>query len=263
MSKLEKFDRHAAYARAVQSPDVDARFLRKIYRDLVGQEPRTMREDFCGTFALCCEWAGLDQRKLAIGLDIDQKTIQYGREHYLQKLPDAARKRVTVLLQNVLAPNGPRANIICALNFSYYAIRDRDTLLRYFKQCRASLAPNGLLVLDAFGGPSAQEISVEDRSYPGLKYFWEQKSFDPITNRGQFLIHFKRPGERKRLNVFTYDWRLWSIPELRDIMEEAGFKESVIYWEGTTRTGSGSGHFHRRRKGEPDNQWVAYIVARK
>ena len=35
--------------------------------------------------------------------------------------------------------------------------------------------------------------------------------------------------EQEILDAFVYRWRLWSVPELRDVMAEAGFETTQIY----------------------------------
>lgn len=256
------FDKYAAYALSVQSPREDARFLRVIYRNLTKREPTILREDFCGTFALCCEWVKLDEHKKALGLDIDPEPLAYGTKHYLSGLNSSAQSRVKLLQRDVLVRSSSKADLICALNFSYFAFHARETLLRYFKACRQSLRPDGLFVVDTFGGPQHGEPSLDKKRLPGLTYFFEQEHFDPINNRTKFSLHFKPKGGRTRKRAFTYDWRMWSIPEIRDIMMDAGFKEVEIYWEGTGRNGRGSGRFIRKARGEPCKVWVAYVVGR-
>lgn len=97
----------------------------------------------------------------------------------------------------------------------------------------------------------------------GYSYYWDQDCFDPITNEAQFYIHFKRRGEAKRQEVFSYDWRMWSIPELRDLLVEVGFSATYVYWEGSDKNGEGNGIFTRAERGEECEAWVAYIVAAK
>lgn len=256
------FDKHAAYALAVQSPSEDARFLRRVYRELSGKTPRTLREDFCGTFALCCEWVKHDETAQARGLDIDADPINYGTKKYLAELDEEQRSRVQVRQLDVMSPRAPQADIICAFNFSYFAFQERRTLVRYFESCRHRLNQNGLFVVDIFGGPQHGHPCVDTKRLPGMKYYFEQSEFDPITNKTRFHLSFHRKGERKRSRVFSYDWRMYSIPEIRDAMLDAGFKDTVVYWEGTARDGRGSGVFRRREKGEPCEVWVAYIVGR-
>ncbi len=257
------FDKYAAYSKAVQVPKNEARFLRSLYKELNGTEPQVLREDFCGTFAICCEWVKLDSKKRAIGLDIDPEPLAYGTKHYLPKLTESQRKRVKALERDVLGRNLLRSDLICALNFSYFAFHARDTLVQYFRSCRRSLQDNGLFVVDTFGGPQHSDASLDTRKLPGLVYYFEQEHFDPINNRTKFNIHFKPGKSRRKKRAFSYDWRMWSIPEIRDAMLDAGFSSVDVYWEGTARDGRGSGRFTRKRRGESCLVWVAYVVGRK
>jgi SAM-dependent methyltransferase len=260
MPSAKSFDKYEAYALSVQSPKEDARFLRQVYRDLNKQEPVIMREDFCGAFALCCEWVKLDLTKRAIGLDIDPEALAYGSDNYFPLLTESAKNRLKTFKRDVLLPSVTKADLICALNFSYFIFQSRSTMLNYFKASRRSLNPRGVFIVDAFGGPVCEQPSIETKRIGGLTYFWEQESFDPINNRAQFHIHFKPKQGRKRTRVFSYDWRMWSIPELRDLMREAGFKDVIVYWEGTTRNGSGNGKYSRKSRGESCLVWLAYVI---
>jgi len=260
MSARNSFDKYAAYAVAVQSASYDARVIRRIYRELVRREPTLMREDFCSTFQLCCEWVKLDRTKQAVGLDIDPEPLAYGRSHYLAQLSSSERERVNVLQRDVLRAGAPRADLICALNFSYFVFKQRSTLSAYFRRCRRVLESGGMLLVDLFGGPHYGEPAMDTKTLPGLKYWFEQEFFDPISNYTRFHIHFKPRGRRIQKRVFSYDWRMWSIPEVCDLMREAGFKDVVVYWEGTGRNGRGSGRFHRRERGESCSIWVAYVA---
>lgn len=260
MPKAKPFDKYQAYADSVQSPKEDARFLRRIYRDISKKEPVVMREDFCGAFALCCEWVKLDVNKRAIGLDINPEALAYGNDNYLPLLSDSAKSRLKTFKRNVLLRSTTKVDLICALNFSYFIFQTRSTLLSYFSSSRRTLKTHGLFVIDVFGGPDCEQASIETKRIDGLRYFWEQENFDPISNRAHFHIHFKPKQGRKRTRVFSYDWRMWSIPELKDIMIEAGFKDVIVYWEGTTRSGVGSGRYHQKTRGESCLVWVAYVV---
>ena len=119
MATVGSFDKYAAYSRAVQAPREDVRMLRGMYREIVGHEPNVMREDFCGAFALCCEWVKLGIKKEAIGIDLDPEALAYGRSHNLSALPISEQSRIRTLKSNVLSSVVPKAELICALNFSY------------------------------------------------------------------------------------------------------------------------------------------------
>ncbi|MFN4895731.1 MAG: class I SAM-dependent methyltransferase [Pseudomonadota bacterium] len=256
-----KFDKYAVYTTAVQSPEYDAKFLRSVYRDLVGRDPKVLREDFCGAHALARAWVRMDSSLQAAGIDIDSESLEYGEHRSEEELTEAERNRLRAVQGDVLTSRLVKADVVCAFNFSYFCFKSRPTLVQYFSRVRRSLRSQGLFVVDAFGGPDCMEASVDVRRSAGLRYYFEQDGFDPITNQAKFHIHFHLRGDRKRKRVFSYDWRMWSIPEIRDAMIDAGFKNTAVYWEGTARSGRGSGRYHRREKGESCRVWTAYIVA--
>lgn len=259
------FNKYDYYLRSVQTPDVEARFLEWLYHKENGRvhSPRHMQEDFCGTFALACEWVKLDGKRSAVGLDLDPEPLAYGRQRLMGKLTPNERKRIDILKQDVCSYRGTKkADIICALNFSYFIFKERTQLMRYFKHCRRGLARRGLLVLDAVGGPDYEEPHEDVTKKRGFTYFWQQKTFSPITRHATFAINFKIPGEKRRDDVFTYDWRLWTLPEIKDALLESGFSQVNIYWEGSTRSGQGNGEFEASLAGDDSSSWVAYISAR-
>jgi SAM-dependent methyltransferase len=257
------FDKYSYYMRAVQAPDTDALFFRDTYKEIRGRDAQSLREDFCGTFAICCEWAKLNPKFESYGIDLDPEPIAYGTKHYLSKLTAAQQKRVHIKEANVLHAGLPKADIICAMNFSHYIFKDRKTLTAYFKNCHASLKSGGIFMADCFGGSRCQEANEDETVHKEFSYYWDQTGFDPISGEALFHIHFKPKGQRKILNVFTYDWRMWTIPELREIMMDAGFKKTTVYWEGTTKSGEGDGEFKPALKGEECEAWIAYIAGEK
>ncbi len=261
------FDRYDLYRRAVQSPEVDVRFIRDTYVELTGRDPKVLREDFCGTFAISCEWAKLSKSYKSIGIDLDPEPILYGLTHNLPQLPRSMRERVTIHQANVLSPDLPTADVICAMNFSHYIFKQRNTMKAYLLNCYSALNVGGVMVMDCFGGPACQQANVEQTEHRDFTYIWEQVSFNPLTNEALFQIHFKDKGPngrtRKHNNMFTYDWRMWSIQELRELMQETGFRKTHVYWEGTTRNGEGDGIFSRVEVGEECEAWVAYVVGEK
>src|SRR5690606_23674484 len=149
--------------------------------------------------------------------------------------------RVHYLKQNVLNAKTPKADVICAFNFSYWIFKSRKQLLQYFKGVRKSLNKQGVFFVDLFAGPESQKrITDTKKVSSGLTYYWECQRFNPLTHECTFAIHFE-DKKGKHENVFTYDWRFWTMPELRDIMMEAGFSKTVAYWEGDDEDGSGNG----------------------
>ncbi len=260
MKKIKPFDRYAYYMRAVQSPETDCEFFSDTYKELRGKRPRDLREDFCGTFAICCAWVKAGKSNRAFGIDLDAEPLDYGRKHYLSALRPEQQKRVKTALGSVLTSKAKPADVVIAFNFSFYLFKSRLMLRSYFKRARQGLRRDGLFIVDCFGGKDCQEANQEKSKIGGFEYFWDQESFDPVSNEALFHIHFKRKGEKRRERVFTYDWRMWTIPEIREVMQEAGFRRTHIYWEGTNRAGYGNGKFKRTEVGEECDGWVAYVV---
>lgn len=260
----KKFDKYDYYYRSVQSPDTDVEFLRDLYRELRGRSAKSLREDFCGTFAISCEWAKLHKTHEAYGIDIDPAPIQYGRDNYLTKLKPEEKKRVHIATASVLSDRLPATDIVAAFNFSHYIFKTRAELLKYFKGCYRHLKRDGILVVDAFGGKLCHSSNIEKTRHPGFVYEWEQESFNEIDHHAIFHINFKIKGEAKtRKHVFSYDWRMWTLPELQDVMREAGFKDIGVYWEQSDASGEGSGDFIRQDRSDECDAWVAYVVGGK
>lgn len=263
--KIEPFDKYRYYHLAVQSPENDVEFFEKTYRELNNKMPTTLREDFCGTFSISCAWVKRNNTFRAFGIDNDSEPLNYGKTNYLSELSEDQKSRLEVTELDVLSPDLPKSDIVCALNFSYFSFKRRKTLESYLKSVHSSLNPDGILILDCFGGGQCQYSNEEETEHPdeGFSYFWDQDSFDPVSNHAKFYIHFKRRGEARQDRVFSYDWRMWSIPEIRDIMEDVGFREVHIYWEENDEDGEGNGEFSRVEVGEECDAWVAYIVAKR
>jgi len=258
-------DKYTLYLDSVQSPDHEAQFFNRAYKKAFDRAPLILREDFCGTAAVCCEWVKNKPERRALGVDLDAEPLAWGRENNLTSLRERDRERITLLEADVRDIRGPKADVVAAQNFSFYCFKTREELRRYFRCAYRNMAREGVLVLDMLGGQETMEEDHEEiKKMKGYDYVFEQEWFDPITNNCRFWIHFRFPDGSEMKRVFGYEWRLWSIPEVRELLSEAGFAESLVYWEDTEKdTGEGSGTYRIRKKAESDPTWVAYIVARK
>ena len=259
LTPQSSFDKYFYYYLSVQSPENDVRFIEATYQDMRMHRPKSLREDFCGTFAVSCEWVQLDSSYKAYAVDKDPDPITYGKNHYLTQLSKSQKKRVYTLEADVLDKGLPHVDIALVANFSYYTFKSRKELRKYFKNVYQTLNKDGIFVVDCFGGPGCLEPNEEKTRHKDFTYFWDQDSYDPVTHCAKFHIHFKKKGKKKRKS-FTYDWRLWSIPEIREVMSEAGFKKNHVYWEGTDKNGEGNGIFTRVTEGETCEAWVAYVI---
>lgn len=258
-------DRHELYQLSVQGPEHDARMLSRCYQKAQGEPLRRFREDFCGTALLSTWFVRIHRDNHAFGVDLDGPTLAWGREHNAARLlDDEQRRRLRLIQADVRAVRRPRVQAIAALNFSYSVFQSRQDLGRYFRNCHAALLPGGMLFLDAWGGPDVMAVKTDRTRHRGFDYLWEQRSFDPISHHIVCAIHFEfRDGSRLR-DAFVYDWRLWTLPELRELMQEAGFTDVHVLWEGTDRaTGRGNGVFRRKEVGDADPAFIVVVVGTK
>ena len=137
-------------------------------------------------------------------------------------------------------------------------------LKQYFQGVHDALEKDGIFTLDLYGGPDAQVAQEESTEQdPGFDYVWDQDEYNPITGETKCYIHFDLPNGKRMKRAFEYDWRLWSLPEVRDLLDEIGFKKVDVYWEGTDEDGEGDGNYEISLEGDTATAWVAYIVAVK
>lgn len=263
----ERADRHRLYELAVQNPAAEIDFVDHTFRMLRGRHARRLREDFCGTGAVCREWVSRHRSNLAWGLDLDPEVLDWGRANTLARLGEE-RSRVQLIETDVLAPQAGGLDIVLAMNFSYWLLQSRAALLEYYRRVREALVDDGVLFLDAYGGYDAFRVLSEERhiSDPDARdftYVWDQADYDPICGRLVCHIHFRFDDGSSQERAFSYDWRLWTLPEIRELLLEAGFSRVLVYWQGWDSEGEPDGNFVPVERGEPDAGWIAYLTAEK
>ncbi len=263
-TQAERADRHACYEAAVQCVESEIDFVDAEFQRLRGRRAATLREDFCGTGNASCEWVRRRRSNRAIGVDIDPEVLAWGRDHHLAALPPAARARMTQLEGDVTKVQTSPADTVLAMNFSYWLFKERAGMRAYFKRVRAALVDDGVFFLDCYGGYEAFRVLKERSDYKGFSYVWDQSSYNPVTGDLICHIHFRFPDGSRLDRAFTYDWRLWTLPEIREILAEAGFSRTVVYWQGWDEAEeTGSGDFLPVEVADPDAGWICYIAALK
>jgi len=254
-------DKHVLYQASVQAPEIEVDFMVSSYRGLRKKLPTTMREDFCGTALLCATWVKSHPSRKATGVDLDPSVLAWGTKHNIEPLGEDA-DRVRLLEQDVLQKSSGKFDVINAMNFSYWIFRTRKAMGEYFKAVHTALGPDGIFVCDAYGGWEAQEPMFEPRKVKeGFTYVWDQDKFCPISHEIVNHIHFEFKDGTKWDKAFTYEWRYWSLPELRELLDEAGFSKVEVHWDVAPHNDEED---YRPTK-RADNQagWLAYIVAAK
>lgn len=259
----EQADRHALYQASVQNAEFELDFIDETFKDIVGRTPKTMREDFCGTALSSVEWVQRRKGNHATGVDIDAEVLDWGRAHNVSQLNEEQQKRLTLLQEDVRTVETERFDVIQAYNFSYWFFQERKVLLAYFKSLRESLVDDGLLFLDVFGGSECYQTQKEKRKVDGFKYIWEQAEFNAITNELKCHIHFHFPDKSKLKKAFSYTWRVWGTRELRDILDEAGFSETIVYrQEFDEDSDEALDEYVATDEAEDYACWLGYLIAR-
>jgi SAM-dependent methyltransferase len=256
----EPHQRHRLYERAVQDAPGEVALIERILRRH-GRTPRRLREDFSGTALLSEEWVLRGRGRSAVAVDVDPSVHRWAREHRLARARAAAR-RLSLVTADVRGPTGRGYDAIVAFNFSYSVFKRREELRDYLRRARAALSPGGVIVLDAFGGWDAQKELVERRRIGGgVTYVWEQESFDPVTHHMRCAIHFEGPGRRRLHRAFRYDWRLWTLPELTELLAETGYEHVEVLWD--VAPGANATRYVPRRSASTQAGWLAYVVGRR
>ncbi len=262
-TKASQADKHKLYEASVQCVESEIDFVDNTFLALRNRNAHLLREDFCGTANTSCEWVRRRESNRALCVDLNPEVLEWGRENNLARLYESQRQRITLINDDVMHVNTATADAILAMNFSYWTFKDRPTMISYFRHVRDSLVDDGIFFLDAFGGHEAFEEMEESTDYGKFTYIWDQHSYNPITGHCTCKIHFKFKDGSMLKDAFVYDWRIWTLPELTEMLIEAGFKKATVYWEGTDENGEGNGVFTPTTEGEADAGWIAYIVAEK
>ncbi|XP_050369050.1 uncharacterized protein LOC126787171 [Argentina anserina] len=182
----------------------------------------------------------------------------------------------------------PARDIGCAFNYSCCCLHQRAELVLYFKHVLDVLSKKGgIFVMDLYGGTSSecklrlqrkfanftvQYFFLYSHYFLSCAVFWEQAEFDIIERKTRISLHFHPKKQQKKLRrAFSYSWRLWSLPEIKDCLKEAGF-QSVHFWlremqdtrEIRKTEGFGAGRdikYEEVTKFEQQDAWNAYVVA--
>ena len=263
-SMAAKADRHRYYELAVQEVGAEIDMIDENFTRITARTASVLREDFCGTANTSCEWVRRRDTNYAFGVDLDADVLAWGKRNNVNPLSKKQRQRIELIQSDVRTTHSTPADVILAMNFSYQIFKTRDELRSYFSAAREGLAQDGILFIDAFGGHETYRQVKEKTKFKEFNYYWDQASYDPISGHMMCHIHFKFPDGSKLKRAFSYDWRIYTLPELQEILYEAGFSNVTVYWEGTDEeTGEGNGEYFPAECGEDDPAWIVYLSAQK
>jgi SAM-dependent methyltransferase len=254
----------ALYRAAVQHPPAEISFLHRAYRHYRERDPLLLKEDFAGTAAVAAAWVGVDEDHQALAVDSHAPTLRWAQRAAMREIG----QRVTdlhFLHADVMTVVSPKVDVVLALNFSTFIYHDRASLRDYFRHARRSLRPGGMLVIDAYGGPGAMRVGEQRRpamteAGAQFEYRWEQRGYDAVTARVDCRIHFAVDSRVIR-GAFRYDWRLWTLPELTELMREAGFRSAEVWCDRySVKKGTSDGKYRPLDYLIEREDWVAYVI---
>lgn len=198
---------------------------------------RTLHEDFSGSAAFANAWCTSNPRRSALAIDMDPEAHADGTPHPRLRRLTADLTRLPRTL-----PGPAKADVVYAGNFATCEVHARDALVAYLTRARQRLTPGGVFVCDLYAGPGAWRTGDTRVIHPPLPelpsyrvaYTWRQREADLVNGLVANAIDFELVNARgvavhELVNAFNYHWRLWSIPEMRDAMAQAGFDEVDVY----------------------------------
>ncbi len=253
--------RHDLYELCVVSPEQLVPLLAAIH----GEEPKHLAEDFAGTACLCDQWVRDIAGGSSTGIDQDAEALNH------RPLIDGVTKHCSDV-RDASVLGLPKADIIHAGNFSIGYMHSRADLLSYLRLVRQRLKADGVFLCDTYGGEGTYILGEVHRDHviphgphagKRVRYTWEQREADPTTGMVTDVLHFRVEEGGHILeefeDAFVYRWRLWSIPELRDAMDEAGFTSTEVYAKEPDAIDS-DGNVYIEPIADPDDLDESYIV---
>ena len=128
LRKADTSDRHLLYEQSVQATDFEYDFIDTNFKRIRGRKAKLLREDFCGTAQMCCEWVRGRADNQAVGVDFDPEVLAWSREHHIAALDPQQKARVTLLQEDVRSVQTDPVDIVLAMNFSWQIFEQRDVL---------------------------------------------------------------------------------------------------------------------------------------
>jgi hypothetical protein len=260
-------DRHRLYQLSVQNPRTEVDFVDRTYRQLRGRSARTLREDFCGTAAVCCEWVRRRKRNRAWGVDLDPDVLEWGRRHNLGALDADAAGACRAARGRCPGGRGAEPDIVLAMNCSYWLLRDRASAALLRGVC-ATLADGRYLLSRRLR--RLRHLSPADRgaAHPGSG--WRRLHLflgAGGLRAGDRQIGLPHPfSVRRRIGMAAgLQLRLAALDAAGDPRAVGG---SGIFAGDGLLAGMGcarqpDGVFVPVESGEPDAGWIAYLTAEK
>mmetsp|Transcript_27977 Transcript_27977/g.71174 ORF Transcript_27977/g.71174 Transcript_27977/m.71174 type:complete len:143 (-) Transcript_27977:762-1190(-) len=140
-------------------------------------------------------------------------------------------------------------------------MKTRRDLLRYLRAAKSGLAEDGILALDLFGGLDAFQVKKYTKRFRDFTYEMDTTYVNLLTHEASFKIHFRFPDRSVIKGAFCYDWRIWTLPELKEALLDAGFKKIEIWWAEVDPEDEEQYEYTQEKLIEPTEMINSYILA--
>ena len=124
-------------------------------------------------------------------------------------------------------------DLIVILLDSVNYVTEKEDLLKLFRNCYASLKKGGLLVFDINSPYKIREIFGNEcyvYEYEDIFYTWDNFYEDELCDMHLEFFVENEDGSYRRISEFQQE-RLYEIEEVKEIIEDIGFKNIEIFDE--------------------------------
>lgn len=254
LSLASQADPYEIYQHAVQSPEVDIELIQMIYQSCHTKPAYHLREDFCGTGFTLSHWIQQGDEFTGEGFDIATEPVQWGRENNFAVLDDVG-KRGVLHIADARDASDNKPDIRIAFNFSYWVFQQRVELKNYFQLAFDDLKKDGMLLVDATGGTEALSEEPYESNMGSFNLIWQQQNFSPVDHTADLTLRF-RFEDGSELPTYQYRWRVWSVAEIAELMNEVGFSDVQVWWQDDDAPGLG---YYVTQTGVNQPCWIACI----
>src|SRR5688572_18417719 len=112
-------DKHELYELAVQEPEAESDLIDQVWKERRGRLAHSIREDFCGTAAVCVDWIKRRRNNTAFGVDIDPGVLKWAGDRARRVLKPAQLQRLRLIQGDVRTTRADPVDSVLAMNFSY------------------------------------------------------------------------------------------------------------------------------------------------
>lgn len=251
-----QYDKYDLYTLGLQTPVLEARYLASL------ADGPHLREDFCGTAAISRSWIALSQSRTATAVDMDSIALSRAARSLERAEPPSMSTRIQFANADATEFRSRDVDVLTVPNSSIFLVTDRQRLRRYLEHVWHDLNEGGAIAIDMFGGPSALGNGTTVVDCDGFRCIWQQEDFDFRTHIFDAHVRFQTRGHSPIASAFSYRMRLWSAPEVVDMLIESGFERTTVSIA-TTRNSFFNGRTMDANEDTGSDEWEQFIVGYK